>query len=423
MKLKNYLLTAALLLMSATLLLAQKEKAADKKTDKEYIVVKEIKGDKDQKKTTRIVVESKDGNVFIKGEDDLHLEGDDVIIIKEGDIEAPDNAFFFDSRHPGHLNVNVNENNGEKHIVIEFKNENGEEQRIEWEGEGEPPAHIRKYLHKPRRFEHKDWKTGVFELHEDHAFLGVVIADEETETIEIINGEKNIIRSGGDDSPGVQIQSVVEESAAAEAGLQADDVIMKIDDQAIQNFSDLRKTLNELEPGDEINIQYQRGTENLETKAVLKTGQAPRDFTFEWQSDEDKDFNFAPDGEHIFIHRAQPSGHKYKIIIVERKGKDEENAPVAPVPDLDLERSLELKTFEAYPNPSSGQFQLKFESAAAPLTIRLTNLQGKQIYREYIRDFNGLYNESMDLNNLSSGIYILSIEQEGKIFSEQMVIK
>lgn len=307
MKLKNYLLTAALLLMSATLLLAQKEKAADKKKDKEYIIVKEIKGDKDQKKTTRIVVESKDGNVFIKGDDDLHLEGDDVIIIKEGDIEAPDNAFFFDSRHPGHLNVNVNENNGEKHIVIKFKDENGEEQRIEWEGEGEPPAHIRKYLHKPSHFEHN--------------------------------------------------------------------------------------------------------------------GQAPRDFTFEWQSDEDEDFNFAPDGEHIFIHRAQPSGHKYKIIIVERKGKDEESAPVAPVPDLDLERSLELKTFEAYPNPSSGQFQLKFESAAAPLTIRLTNLQGKQIYREYIRDFNGLYNESMDLNNLSSGIYILSIEQEGKIFSEQMVIK
>lgn len=65
------------------------------------------------------------------------------------------------------------------------------------------------------------------------------------------------------DQKGVAVLDVVQESPAAEAGLQAWDVIRRINDQDIFTTDELHKELAKYEPGDEIIITVLRGGEML----------------------------------------------------------------------------------------------------------------------------------------------------------------
>ncbi len=71
---------------------------------------------------------------------------------------------------------------------------------------------------------------------------------------------------------GVIITSVEAGSAAAEAGLEAQDVIVKMDDQSIANSTELRKYLySDLEIGDQVTIEFYRNGELKSAKVTLKS--------------------------------------------------------------------------------------------------------------------------------------------------------
>jgi len=70
-------------------------------------------------------------------------------------------------------------------------------------------------------------------------------------------------------SPNCQIDRVTIGGAAAKAGLQAGDVVIKIDDAVIQSFDDLQIQIGSHYPGDEIAITYDRFGEIGTTKVQL----------------------------------------------------------------------------------------------------------------------------------------------------------
>jgi S1-C subfamily serine protease len=72
---------------------------------------------------------------------------------------------------------------------------------------------------------------------------------------------------------GAYVTSVVSGSPAAQAGLQADDVITAIDGAPLQNDSDLAQILSGDKPGDTVTLTVLRGNQTLTIKLTL--GQAP----------------------------------------------------------------------------------------------------------------------------------------------------
>jgi S1-C subfamily serine protease len=72
---------------------------------------------------------------------------------------------------------------------------------------------------------------------------------------------------------GVYVTSVVSGSPAAQAGLQADDVITAIGGAPLQNDSDLAQILSGDKPGDTVTLTVLRGNQTLTIKLTL--GQAP----------------------------------------------------------------------------------------------------------------------------------------------------
>lgn len=71
---------------------------------------------------------------------------------------------------------------------------------------------------------------------------------------------------------GVLITSVEARSAASEAGLEVQDVIVKIDDKSVANSTDLRKYLySNLEVGDQVTIEFYRNGELKTANVTLKS--------------------------------------------------------------------------------------------------------------------------------------------------------
>ena len=67
-----------------------------------------------------------------------------------------------------------------------------------------------------------------------------------------------------------EISDIVADSAAEEAGLIRNDVIVKVNDATIQQFSDLQTEINLHIPGDEITVEYRRGDVLQTTKLKLR---------------------------------------------------------------------------------------------------------------------------------------------------------
>jgi len=72
-----------------------------------------------------------------------------------------------------------------------------------------------------------------------------------------------------ENSKGVKITSVTENSPAALAGIKKDDVILSVNGKSLTDINDLRKMLNETKEGDKWKVDYERGNKKSSTEVVF----------------------------------------------------------------------------------------------------------------------------------------------------------
>ncbi len=109
------------------------------------------------------------------------------------------------------------------------------------------------------------------------------------------------------------------------------------------------------------------------------------------------------------------------------------NTIVVTVPCKEGEELLaENNNFTIFPNPNNGTFNLVFNSqfgGASPLeggprgvtTLEIFNSLGQLIYSKQIHSADGNINETITIDNLSSGIYFVRLSN-GNNYSEQKLI-
>lgn len=291
------------------------------------------------------------------------------------------------------FNVEVEEENGQYNIRI---TRDGEE--MEWEGVGELPEDVLKELEDldivmPDMSELEHEMIMIHEEQEDRAVLGVLI--------------ENV---GGN---GAMITEVFEDSGADDAGLREGDIIYKVDGEQVTDVEDLVDALRGKSVGDKVKVKYLREGKKKSDRVVM--GQM-------------KHKAFAPSCKVEKVMKCHPGdvafkGHNktknVKKIVVVKDGVKEVDVivddvnPVAPT-------EIELYELNVYPNPGEGEVNLEFKAAAVPTVIRVLSVDGREIYREELNDFNGSYNQRIDIDREEGGV-ILQIQQNGKVFTETIM--
>jgi hypothetical protein len=115
-----------------------------------------------------------------------------------------------------------------------------------------------------------------------------------------------------------------------------------------------------------------------------------------------------------------------KIIVIKKDKAEEtpvvpENVNQSPLAETFV-NNLELTDFVAYPNPTEGKFNVQFSAEAVPTIVSVFDASGKEVFRDKLDRFDGFYNREIDLSTTARGALVLSVEQDGKSFTEQIVL-
>ncbi|MEO8234662.1 MAG: M4 family metallopeptidase [Flavobacterium sp.] len=81
----------------------------------------------------------------------------------------------------------------------------------------------------------------------------------------------------------------------------------------------------------------------------------------------------------------------------------------------------QFENFGVYPNPSNGLFNVVL-STSDKVNITLHDLRGRSIYNETFLSNGSVFSKELNFSSLSSGIYMLNVESEGKKASKKIII-
>ena len=85
--------------------------------------------------------------------------------------------------------------------------------------------------------------------------------------------------------------------------------------------------------------------------------------------------------------------------------------------------SFGLTDFSLYPNPNNGNFTVQFSSETSnDVDITIHDLRGRQVYNKSFQN-NGLFNQELKLNNASSGIYLVTVQDGNRKEVKKIVVE
>jgi membrane-associated protease RseP (regulator of RpoE activity) len=247
------------------------------------------------------------------------------------------------------------------------------------------------------------------------------------------------VMPGTDSEKGVRIGRVEEGSAAERMGLKVNDVILQVDDEAVNSFEELSQIIRSHEPQETVELMVHREGEQLSLRGELGDRKTMRwsmpyggpgtEFKFEDQG------TFDPEKLHQDMERLRREMDELqrdlgrdlrsstRIIIERRELSPDEKELLRAKGVEDLDQELELGGLQAFPNPSSGFYRLQFDVASAgDLGVEVYDANGERLYQERITAFKGRYERTLDLSERASGTYFLVITQNGRS-SAQILIK
>lgn len=190
---------------------------------------------------------------------------------------------------------------------------------------------------------------------------------------------------------GVRVTGVIENTPAYEVDLLKGDYITAIDGIEVHSHRELLTERNKHNPGDRFVISFTRDGIAYDVTAQFKD--CPKEEVKE----------IPPVVEET---------------IVEEVPEVIENPIIQP----STNNILQLEGLEAFPNPTYGDLNLRFQAEAKPITVRIVDVQGRLIYSENLNNFDGDYNKKLDLSNGTPGVMAVTITQEGKVFTKNIVL-
>lgn len=84
--------------------------------------------------------------------------------------------------------------------------------------------------------------------------------------------------------------------------------------------------------------------------------------------------------------------------------------------------SFEFNEVSVYPNPNNGTFNIQFTPSSDKINVVVFDLRGRVILDKQYQN-NGLFNESIQLNNVESGVYLVKIQDGSRKIAKKIVVE
>lgn len=91
--------------------------------------------------------------------------------------------------------------------------------------------------------------------------------------------------------------------------------------------------------------------------------------------------------------------------------------------DLSPAQPLHLTGLTIYPNPCHGQMQIAFDSPGNGQTsIAVFDVTGQRVFQQDLGVFTGPYQGQIDISGQESGVYFLTIAQDGQSLTQKVIL-
>lgn len=222
--------------------------------------------------------------------------------------------------------------------------------------------------------------------------------------------------TGDTDGDGVRITSIIGNTPAEVSKLMAGDVILELNDTPINSSNKLRIERDKNNPGDDFTLLIKRNEQVINVNATFKTCEVEAEMEQLQERDAIEVEELAEDIELEIqeLEKAMPYMDQPAPAALE---EPTENEPLFNTPQL----GLELFEYEAFPNPSVGEINIRFKAEPTATTVRLADINGKIIYEEQLNNFDGIYQKKLNLGTVP-GTVLLAIQQGEKIVTKKLVL-
>lgn len=389
---------ALVILLSSVFVFAQENKSDEKKSK---VIIKKIEVENiNGVETTRETIDTLEGDLLKNIElNEINMEGIDL------------------------QNIDVSEiDNGDKKVKVIVRKKNADD-------------HV-KIMRSHELPEGMQWVTANTQTSPNKAVLGV--------QLENVNGAN-----------GAQVIEVFEGSAAEKIGIESGDILISVNGKKTKDVESVISTLANNNPGDKVKIKYLRETEVKSATATLQERKAEVMNksncasqkkckvqcikTCPGSSIEKDEVIILKEGDEnkkVKVLRKADGGKDQKVIIIKKDDgdhgevikeieiKQDEKNPEEKVIDIrtDSESSLNVEVLTGSPNPNNGQMKISFTGKNLPTTVEVLDLNGKEVFKERIDNFNGTYNKEIQIEDIK-GTMILKVTQGEKVISQKIIVK
>lgn len=187
---------------------------------------------------------------------------------------------------------------------------------------------------------------------------------------------------------GVQVTGIIGNTAASKYGVETGDIILAMDGIAVNTNGELHDERDIHEPGEAFIL------------TILRNGQ---------EMDIDARFNSCEEGQEPEIVE--------EVIEAPAPNQPEEIEAV----EL-LDNALQVEGYRAFPNPTFGFVRIQYQAEAVPTVMQISDASGRVVYQNRMNNFNGRFDQEINLSNATPGTLTLTIRQGDKLLSKQIVL-
>lgn len=91
---------------------------------------------------------------------------------------------------------------------------------------------------------------------------------------------------------------------------------------------------------------------------------------------------------------------------------------------LDIEEGNFVSQFELFPNPNSGVLNIRYEANDTQnVAFYMTDMLGKKVYAESITDFDGKYEQQINVDHLPKGVYLFVVQNDQQKKTQRLILQ